>query len=254
MIIINQQTCRESVTIVNGRVVAGEGANDDCRTQFDKRETADCNGIKKIDIRSNVIVKIQAERARKDIEAHLHGNINKKAEPKFFVTRNGDKLLIAVESSAANSSGNVFGDSDIQIVINNSGNEGLILDILIPSCVFEEIVIDNKSTDINVMDTVNAERISINSSNGDVDVSATFQQLCIDQKNGNIDVDSKALSDVKLDITSRNGNIDVSIDNIGKAQVLVESKNGICRNRPRLKGQYTACGNIVSKNGNLRFK
>lgn len=87
-----------------------------------------------------------------------------------------------------------------------------------------------------------------------MDVSATFQHLSINNKNGNIDVDSTARSDVKLDITSKNGNIDVSVDNIGNSKVFVENKNGICKNRPRLKGKYTAYGSIISKNGNLRFK
>ena len=255
MVIINGKTYYGNVNIVNGRVV-GEDSDDNCHPQkIDKRKTENCNGIKKINIRSNSTVRVCAESERKDIVAHLHGYVEGNAEPKLSVTRKGDELSITVESSSSNGNGSISTISMGSVVINTSGSNGnLILEVMIPSYTFEEIAIDSKNANIDVTDTVNAESINIDSKNGNVDVSATFQHLSINNKNGNIDVDSTARSDVKLDITSKNGNIDVSVDNIGNSKVFVENKNGICKNRPRLKGKYTAYGSIISKNGNLRFK
>lgn len=254
MIIINGKTYFGNVVIVNGRVVGGD-SNETCSDKtVDECKHESSEGIRKIIIKSNFPVKISAESRHKKVEAHLYGSFLGDNNPKFTVTRDGNKIFIEAKMEGTNYN-NISIFSSASVVINNSSNfDGLCLDVLIPDEMIDEISIESKDNNIDVQNSVNARNISIESKNGNVDVYATFQHLSIDCKNGNIDVDSEAQSDICLEVVNKNGNIDVSIDNIGTSNVSVETKYGSCKNNPRLRGKYIASGSITNKNGNVKFK
>ncbi len=254
MVIINGKVFNGNVTIVNGRVIGDDPIGTCADKTVDERKVENSDGIRKITIRSNVHVKVSAENIRKNVEAHLHGSYFEDGKPNLLITRRGDEIFIAVEVDGMN--GNNFSIySSNSVIISSCGTtSGLNLDVLLPAEMFEEISIESKNNNIDVTNSVRARNIRVDCKNGNVDVSATFQQLGIDCKNGNIDVNTVAQSDIQLCVVSKNGNVDVSVENIGTSQVYVESKNGSCKNSPRLRGRYTACGSITSKNGNVKFK
>lgn len=262
MVIINGKVYGNNVTIVNGRVINGDSCDDSACKKFDETKKESANGVKRITIDSNVNVKVSACDTN-EITAHLHGSAIMNNDLELSVTRCGDEILVSLETDGVLNSYNnmsiISGNSIISqsaVVINNFGsrsNGGLILDVQIPSKVFEQFSVKSKNTNIDVASSVKATSITVESKNGNINVSAIFQNLAIECKNGNIHVDSEAHCNVKFNITSKNGNVDVTIANIGTSNVSMDSKNGRCKNNPKLRGVFTVSGYIKLKNGNAKF-
>lgn len=246
-----------NVTIVNGRVINEEAFKDSYSKEFDETKNESTNGINRISIISDVNVKVSACNTN-DVIAHLHGLAITDSDLKLSMTKIGDEIRVCVKSEVTSvRSSNVSMISGSSVVINNciiSGDSGLILDVQIPTKSFEKLYIESKNANVDVKSSVNANTITVDNKNGNIDLSAIFQTLNIDCKNGNVDIDSEACCDVSLNVSSKNGNIDVTIGNIGISKLSVNSKNGGCKNNPRLKGIYKVCGYITSKNGNVRFR
>lgn len=238
-IIINGKVYKSNVTIVNGRVINGDSCDDLTSKKFDETRKESANGINRITVDSDINVKVSACTSN-NITAHLHGSAITNSTPKLSVTRFGDEIRVSVKLEGSSiSCSNVSIKSGSSVVINtfnfsSSGNSGLTLDVQIPTRAFE--------------------KLSVESKNANIYVSAIFKTLNIDYKNGNIDVDSEAHSDIKLNVIGKNGNVDVTLENIGTSTVSVDSKNGSCRNNPRLRGIYTVSSYITSKNGNVKFR
>ena len=217
MVVINGKVYSGNVTIVNGRVVGGDSNDSSSDKKVDERKCERSEGIRRIGIRSNVPVKVSAEKC-KNVEAHLHGTFVGDGNPNLSVTRSENKILIVAEVDDNGNNISIF--SSNSVIINNCGNTGgLNLDVILPEEMFEEIFLESKNGNVNVTNSVNANEIRVDCKNGKVNVSATFKQLTIDCKNGSIDVISEAQSDVRLDITSKNGTVNVSVGNIGTSNV-----------------------------------
>lgn len=102
--------------------------------------------------------------------------------------RHGDEIRVSVDVS--NSYNNMSIISQNTIVINNFGNSSndvLMLDVQIPAKAFEQISVEGISTNIDIVSSVNANNIAAKSKSGNIDVSATFQNLTIECKSGNVD-------------------------------------------------------------------
>ena len=252
-IIINGKVYTGNVTVVNGRVI-NSNTSDNFK-EFNEIKRTLSNGICNITIESDVNVNICASDTN-EIVAHLHGSCASDIDINLTMKISFKEVKICAQSNSDNNT-NMSIISDSCIIINSSTSfcaNDLTLDVKLPIKEFEKLFVESKNSNINILSSVKANTIEVNSKNGNIDVSAIFKNLNIDCKNGNIDIDSEAHSDVNLNLSSKNGNINTVIENIGISSISVVSKNGNCKNNPRLKGAYIASGCITSKNGNIRFR
>ena len=255
MIIMNGKIYYGNIIIANGRVI-GIPCDLSGMKEFDEIQSESVDSIRRVTINSDVNVKVSAC-SSKNISAHLHGAAITDGDIALSISRLGGEIrvwanLISNDTSVIN----CIDSSSISIKnpILVDADVGLTLDVEIPIDFYGKLSIESENACVDVMSAVYAQDIKIEGKNGNISLSASFQNLNIYCKNGNVDVDSDAKCDITLNITCKNGNTNVAIGNLSKSDLVVNTENGRSKNTPLLGGKYTVSGFISCKNGNAKFR
>lgn len=224
-----------NMTIVNGRIISG-GCYSAESKKIDENKRVGAEGINRIKVDSGLADVTIAVGSRKDVEVHYYGEVYTDGKLEFDVTTSGDEVYVSAKIN-----GSTF-------------NGSLKLDVLIPQKEFRLISVKCQNGNAELGKNVDAERIKIDSQNGNIESKASFKEITAKSMNGSIDISVSAKSDIEISASSMNGNVSVELENIGFCNIATSSMNGFSRNRHNSTGKYKAAGDVSSMNGNVRVR
>ena len=221
-------------TIINGRVISGEGMFGNSQ-KFDEKKNISADGITQITIKSDSTdIIIAASDTTNTIDAHFCGEAITDAKPNLNVSKNGREVIVTL------SLGGCLMSSKLTLLVT------------IPIRTFERLKASSYNGGIVVKDNVSATKMKLDTYNGVLECEGNFAELFASTHNGNIYVCTNAKSDVDIESITHNGNVTVELQNIATSDISVATANGSARNRFRgTTGGYTAYGRAESYNGNV---
>lgn len=235
MISINGRVFSGSnVTIINGRVINGDGTGE--TQKFDERKSEDCNNIEKISIDSTFgDVNVSVSNSSK-VEAHFYGEADVDGEVNFDVRVVNRELRITL-----NSTGNCF-------------NGNLKLDVTVPQKTFKVISAKSSSADITLNEGVSTDYLKVKTQSGDLETNATANNVSISTMSGDVELFINATQDINVEVSTMSGDVSAEFNNIEHINLSTSSMNGDVRNRHKgIKG-YTADVDISTMNGDIRIR
>ena len=172
--------------------------------EFDERKVEDVSNINKITIYSDFVdVNVFASRSS-SVEAHLHGKAATDGRILFELKVVKDELIIE---------GKILG--------NICCNRNLILDVMVPEKIFEDISFRVEDADIFLSEGISNINLDIVNKCGDVESKATFTNLLVNV-NGNVKIYVDSFNDKNVDINVTGGTI--SIHSKGKLRLFNTKK------------------------------
>ena len=247
--IINGKKYYGNVTIVNGRIIEGNSSDENTNKKIDETKKENSTGIETIHINGDININVSTCDGN-EIIAHMHGS----STANYILSTERSNGTVKINVDFENSSKQSFSIFNSVKIINSVNNEELTLDVQIPTKIFEFLKISSTNASISVSSIVNCKKIDVETTNGNIEVSAAFNDLKCYCVNGWIDVESEVKNDVDLSVSTINGSINVNLANIGYSDVHVRTINGLTRNRPKLNGKYNATGYITTQNGNIEYR
>lgn len=180
----------------------------------DEKQTSSLDGIKNVDISSSFVDIIIRPEERDNLLVHYHGNMKSNTLPILSIEKRGHKLEIKLESSDRKNSYSV-------------ANSNVVLEISVPKDYFGDYNLSTASGDLYLNDlqgsifnlssssgnilfkNIRGERLNFSSSSGDISVEDSQGDLDISTSSGEIYISNKNSNDNILVSTSSG---DVSID------------------------------------------
>ncbi len=205
--------------------------------QFDKTKSADASHAEKILIDSNVAnVNIFASDTSK-VTAHFHGK----------AAFDGDILFnICAE------------EEEIKIVLRflcNKENDGIKLDVAIPSKTYEAISVETSAANVVFRDSVNAYLIKAQTQSGKVQSDATFANMSVTTMSGDVEVYARAEKEISVGVTTMSGDVSAEFYNVKRVQLCASSISGkIKKTHTPTKEGYKAFVYISTMSGDILVK
>ena len=234
-----------------------ESRNDVLRT-IDKEEEAELNGINEIHIKSNTNVTISPTNAKNCI-IRIKGITSANYHVDAYVTTIEDKLQITVKGTAKTTEkdsrpkekGKLNGGTTE--IANTTTFANVTLEIEVPTTAeIKHLKVTNSNGNVICASALRAEFIEVNNKNANIMVKSIFKKLSVDLVGGNLQVNSKAISDVELEVECDGGSVTSNLDNILNTYLQYEIE-GACIIRPRYSGEFNVRGRIHVSHGSFVY-
>lgn len=235
MISINGRVFSGSnVTIVNGRVISGDGIG---KTQkFDEKKVEDCSNIEKISIDSTFgDVHVYVSNSSK-VEAHLYGEADIDGDVTFDVQVVNRELRVTLKST-----GNCF-------------NGNLKLDVNVPKKTFKVISAKSSSADITLNEGVSTDYLKVKTQSGDLETNATVNNISVSTMSGDVELYIDATQNINVEVSTMSGDVSAEFNNIGHINLSTSSMSGDVRNRHKESRGYNADVDISTMSGDIRIR
>ena len=235
MISINGKVFSGSnVTIVNGRVINGDGIG---KTQkFNKRKSEDCKNFDKIAIDSTFgSVHIFVSNSSK-VEAHLYGEANIDGDINFDAHVINRELRITLKST-----GNFFG-----------GN--LNLDVSVPKKMFKAISAKSLSASFTLDEGVETNSLKVKTQSGYLESNAIAYNISVSTMSGYVELYINATHDINVDVSTMSGYVSAEFHNIRQLNLSTSSVSGNTRNCYKESSGFIADVDISTISGNIRIR
>jgi len=227
--------CR-NLSIASGNaqvVVVNEGSFFEKSKKWHQTKHIGMDGIRKIRVNSELADVIIEVSDREDMKVQYYGDVCTEANPEFIVTIGNEEVCVMGKAS-----GDIF-----------YGN--LKIHMLLPKKVFDLISVECRNGSAKLCKNVEARRLKLVSSNGNIRSEATFKEMNAKSRNGSIQISTYAKQDIEILASSENGHVHATLDNIATCNIVATSINGHTEVKHHSNGQYKATGKIESGNGHV---
>ena len=221
----------KSVTMVNGRIINGGEIRKKKLQKFDERKSEKGKNIDKILIDTIADVNVSISNSSK-IEAHLYGKAEIDWDINFDVQVVNRELRITLRP-----------------VVGFNGK--LKLDITVPQRTFKVISAKSLSADITLNEGVSAEHLIAETVAGDLETSATANNVSISTVSGDVDLCINAINDISVDVSTVSGDVSATFNNIVHINLSASSVSGRVKNHHRSSNGYTADVDISTTSGDI---
>lgn len=223
-----------NVTIVNGRVLSGEGTGK--FQKFDELKEEDCSNIEKIAINSTFVdVNVSVFNSSK-VEAHFYGEANIDGDVNFDVRVVNRELRITLEFTGTCFNGN------------------LKLDVTVPQKIYKVISAKSSSADITLNEGVSTDYLKVKTQSGDLETNATVNTVSVSTMSGDVELYIDAIQDINVEIFTMSGDVSAEFNNIGHINLSTSSMSGDVRNRHKEIRGYNANVDISTTSGDIRIR
>ena len=201
---------------------------------YDEFRELDVSNVSNIAVRT-IAIDINIKKSNdNNLKIHVYGDVKIKNTLKFKITNKNHTCTIEEMTESR----------------NNTYMTSLTCDINIPIKIFDEILVETVSGNIN-LENLSTNSLGLFSTSGDIKAKADFNTIQIKQVSGNTNLYADAKNDIDVRINAVSGNVNVNLKNISETNTCLNTISGAVTNRCKNVGSYSADLDINTVSGNI---